>query len=55
MQDVRIKANGKFTNMARTVIGIENFVEAHSIIAGRFNNFTVLECEFHILKCYPVI
>ncbi|MNW64516.1 hypothetical protein D3C74_428080 [compost metagenome] len=55
MQNIRVKANGKFPDMASAVIGIENFVETYSIIAGCFNNFAVLEFEFHILKRYSII
>ncbi|MNE81882.1 hypothetical protein D3C80_1785640 [compost metagenome] len=55
VQNVRIEADCEFTDMARAVVGIKNFVKTGSIIAGRFHNFSVLEAEFHIFKSDAVV
>ncbi|MNO00674.1 hypothetical protein D3C81_2206080 [compost metagenome] len=41
--------------MARAVVGIQNLIQPHRIIAGGFNDFAVCKLEFHIFKSHAVI
>ncbi|MNN66743.1 hypothetical protein D3C81_1823350 [compost metagenome] len=55
MQNIRIKADGKFTDMSCTLIRIQNIVQALRIIACCLNDFPVLKGEFDVLKSNPIV
>ena len=43
LENVRVKANGEFTNVARAVIGIEYLVEALCIVTRGLDDLPVFE------------
>ena len=50
MQDQGMKAERKFTDVARAGIGIENFIEGFGVIRRGMNNFSLVKLEMDLIK-----
>ena len=53
--NIGIDADGKLPNIARTFVGVENLIAAHSIGAGRFHDLSVPEGQARAFKHIPLI
>src|SRR6266699_4006760 len=55
MKNIRIEAERKFADETRTGIGIENPVQLLSLIAGRFDDFSVSKIQPYVIETNPLI
>ena len=48
--DMRVKSKGKLTDIARTLVGVENAIKRPGIVSFRLDDFPFFEFQLHVVE-----